>query len=49
MDDEKKSKKMSSEQGNLFLEVLSIILHKIQNKDDTYNSEMNRLKELFAS
>ena len=41
MDDEKKGKKMSSEQGNLLLEV-SVFLRKIRNKDDTYISEMNR-------
>ena len=49
MDDEKKGKKMSSEQGNLLLEVWVFFLHKIQIKDDTYNSEMNRIKELFVS
>ena len=49
MDDEKKGKKMSSEQGNLLLEVWVFFLHKIQSKDNTKNSEMNRFKELFAS
>ena len=49
MDDEKKGKKMSSEQGNLLLEVWVFFLHKIQSKDNTWNSEMNRFKELFAS
>ena len=49
MDDEKKGKKMSSEQGNLLLEVWVFFLHKIQSKDNTENSEMNRFKELFAN
>ena len=35
MDDEKKGKKMSSEQGNLLLEVWVFFLHKIQSKDNT--------------
>ena len=49
MDDEKKGKKMSSEQGNLLLEVWVFFLHKIQSKDNTESSEMNIFKELFAS
>ena len=36
MDDEKKGKKMSSEQGNLLLEVWVFFLHKIQSKDNIY-------------
>ena len=49
MYDEKKGKKMSSEQGNLLLEVWVSFLHKIQSKDNTESSEMNIFTELFAS
>ena len=49
MDNEKKGKKMFSEQVNTLLEVRVFFLHKIQNKNNTYNSEINIFKELFAS
>ena len=49
MDDEKKGNKMSSDKGNLLLEVWVFFLHKIQSKDNTESSDMNIFTELFAS
>ena len=31
-----------------FVRSVRVFLHKVQNKGDTYNSEMNAFKELFA-
>ena len=34
--------------SSLVVRSMRVFLQKIQNKDNTYNSEMNRFKELFA-